>query len=196
MHSPTLPGVGTSSSVIGKVTTIKMVHSTDKISPALATGSHYADLQTSNNITLISTPPSLPNQPIAAACGGLIALRSQKLSVTGIVIDGFLRDLHEIQQLGLPVFARGTAVLGSGGSMRASEVDVPVRLSRPELEIELWIHPGDVMVGDWDGVVCVPKKLATDVANLCAERQKMDEKVQHALREGRGMGEAVAEFRR
>lgn len=61
---------------------------------------------------------------------------------------------------------------------------------------DLWIHPGDVLLGDADGVVVVPPSLAEQVIALCQERFEIDEKTFAALRSGAGMGESIARFRK
>lgn len=60
---------------------------------------------------------------------------------------------------------------------------------------ELWVHPDDVIVGDEDGVVCVPRALVGRVVELCEERKAQDERVLEAVMEGMGMGESLGRFR-
>jgi regulator of RNase E activity RraA len=60
---------------------------------------------------------------------------------------------------------------------------------------DLWIHPGDLIVGDQDGVVVVPPSLVEQVVQLCQERKEIDEKTLGALQAGTGMGDAIRKFR-
>ncbi len=60
---------------------------------------------------------------------------------------------------------------------------------------ELWVHPDDVIVGDEDGVVCVPRRLVGRVVKLCVERKAQDERVLEAVMGGMGMEESLRRFR-
>jgi regulator of RNase E activity RraA len=89
------------------------------------------------------------------------------------------------------VFARETSVLGSGSFTRASEIDVPLQFKN-----DLWINPGDIMVGDRNGVVVVPPLMMQNVINLCQKRFEIDEKTFAALRDGEEMGATLARLRK
>ena len=119
-----------------------------------------------------------PGDVITVAGGGLddVALAgewvvrcSKRRRLGGLVIDGSVRDLHEIRSLGVPVFAKGAVARGPhknfGGTMNltASVGNVAV-------------NPGDVILGDEDGIVVVPLYLAEEalkqsLALLERERQ-------------------------
>lgn len=89
------------------------------------------------------------------------------------------------------VFARGTSILGSNTFTRASEINVPL-----QFEGDLWIHPGDILGGDIDGVVVVPPSLVDQVVALCQERAEIDEKTFAALRAGEEMGPTIKRLRK
>lgn len=61
---------------------------------------------------------------------------------------------------------------------------------------DLWIHPGDIMVGDENGVVVVPPSLMEQVVELCQERFEIDEKTFAALRAGEPMGPTILRLRK
>lgn len=61
---------------------------------------------------------------------------------------------------------------------------------------DLWIHPGDILVGDEDGVVVVPLSLVEQVAQLCHERKKIDELTPWNLQDGVEMGPTVKKHRK
>lgn len=92
---------------------------------------------------------------------------------------------------GPQVFSRDTSILGSNTFTRASEIDVPVQFKG-----DLWVHPGDILVADEDGVVVVPPSLTDQVIELCQERFEIDEKTFAALADGVPMGEAIKRFRK
>lgn len=89
------------------------------------------------------------------------------------------------------MFAKGISILGSNTFTRASALNIPLHFKG-----DLWIHPGDILVGDRDGVVVVPPSLVTQVVQLCKERQEIDKKTVDALKSGMGMGDAIQKFRK
>lgn len=92
-----------------------------------------------------------------------MATRMRRLGVEGVLVDGNIRDINHIRGLGLPVFAKGVSIVGAGAECRASEIDVPIQVNS---EWEIWIHPGDIIVADADGVVCLPQSLALKVLEM------------------------------
>jgi regulator of RNase E activity RraA len=81
--------------------------------------------------------------------------------------------------------------LGSNTFTRASEIDVPLQFNG-----DLWINPGDILVGDADGVVSVPPSLIEQVVALCQERAEIDEKMFAKLRKGAAMGDLIRTIRK
>lgn len=127
-----------------------------------------------------------------------MSTRAQKLGAAGVVIDGRFRDLNEHRDMGVGLFARGQSILGSGGFTRAAEVNVPVKYRIEEIEgaEDVVVRPGDVIVGDADGVVTVPVEVVEECIALCEERFQIDEKTMDALRNGEEMGAAIQRFRK
>jgi regulator of RNase E activity RraA len=91
----------------------------------------------------------------------------------------------------MKLFARETSILGSNTFTRASELNVPVHFKD-----DLWIHPGDLLVGDQDGVVAVPQSLVEQVAAICTERKDIDAKTMEALEAGEEMGPLLKRLRK
>jgi regulator of RNase E activity RraA len=89
------------------------------------------------------------------------------------------------------LFARGNSILGSNTFTRASELNVPLHFKD-----DLWINPGDLLIGDQDGVVAVPPSLVEQVAAICAERKKIDAKTMEALEAGEEMGPTLKRLRK
>ncbi|KAM0545335.1 hypothetical protein ACHAPJ_011407 [Fusarium lateritium] len=175
--------------ILGPAVTVKMVESSDKSAPKL--DKHFVDHNVEASIMYIQQPKSLPS----ACWGGLMSTRAQYLGAEGVVIDGRMRDINEHKQFkfpaGLRVFARGQSILGSNTFTRASEVNIPLQFKG-----DLWIHPGDVLVGDADGVVAVPPSLTEQVVALCQERAEVDEKMFAELRKGAAMGDLIRTIRK
>jgi len=108
--------------------------------------------------------------PTAGTVGDLLALRAQVRGATGIVTDGAIRDSETLRnQLAIPVYyaAAHPAVLGRRHV--PWEVNVAVACAG------VTVMPGDIIVGDGDGVIVVPAHLAMEVARDAAEQERQEE---------------------
>jgi 4-hydroxy-4-methyl-2-oxoglutarate aldolase len=93
----------------------------------------------------------------AAVIGDRWAYWAKRIGVAGVVVDGLARDLAGLVDVGLPIFARGICP-NSGFKNGPGEINT--RVSCGGIAIE----PGDVIVGDQDGVIAIPRSRAADVA--------------------------------
>jgi len=106
--------------------------------------------------------------------GSMVALVAKYRGVEGIVLEGGCRDTWEIQRIGFPVFCRGrgrTEVIGRI-EVKPENVDVPVMIGGAI------VNPSDVIVGDDDGVVVVPRKIASTVLERAEKQLSLDRKAQ------------------
>jgi 4-hydroxy-4-methyl-2-oxoglutarate aldolase len=84
-----------------------------------------------------------------AVLGELFATEAKRRGLAGLVVDGFVRDLHGLRRLGLPVFARGTNPK-SGSTVARTPIGAPIRCGGVE------VTAGDIVFADDDGVVIAP----------------------------------------
>jgi regulator of RNase E activity RraA len=119
------------------------------------------------------------NQTRAASAGGILLTRALARRVGGIVTDGALRDTPEISRLGLPVYAAGASPLTNLVQHHATDINVPIGCA------EVPVYPGDIMVGDEEGVVCIPRHLAQEVATAASEQEKLERFIQYEISNGR-----------
>lgn len=125
-----------------------------------------------------------------------MSTRAQKAGAAGIVIDGRFRDINEHRELGIGLFARGMSVLGSHTFTRSSELNVPVSFTQEGLEDEIVeIKPGDIIMGDSDGVVAVPPYLVEACVKLCNSRWNIDEATRQCITDGEDIGPTIAKLR-
>lgn len=117
-----------------------------------------------------------------------MSARAAASSAAGTIIDGRLRDLQEHRDLGFPVFARDVGTTAPQELLRVSEVDVPVRLQ--SVEQDATVHPGDYLVADLNGVVCLPRGLARRALGLMASQVEADGRIKRDLEGGRAFGES------
>jgi hypothetical protein len=101
---------------------------------------------------------------INAALGDIISTKAKHRGIAGFIVDGSIRDLPGILELDLPVFARGTTVMGPL-HRGPGEVNYPIACGGTV------INPGDVMVADASGIVAIPRGRGGPAALGCASRQ-------------------------
>lgn len=100
--------------------------------------------------------------------GDLLALAMHTRGSTGAVVDGGVRDVKDIRELGLPVFSRYRTPNRSSGWWSVSAWQVPVFLPGA-LGREISVAPGDFVLGDDDGVVIVPSALVGSTLEAAEE---------------------------
>lgn len=99
-----------------------------------------------------------------APWGSLLSTASRARGAGGCVTDGFVRDILEIRNLRLPVYAIGIAPLDSKGRGQIQAVDVPVICDGVR------VAPGDLVFGDADGVVVVPQAVEAEVLAVAFDK--------------------------
>ena len=104
-----------------------------------------------------------PGGADVAAIGGIMATGCVERGVSGAVLDGAVRDVAELEALGLPVFARGAVPSSSVGRYVTAPKGEPVVCGGVE------IRPGDIVAGDADGVVVVPAEHAEEVLKVARD---------------------------
>jgi 4-hydroxy-4-methyl-2-oxoglutarate aldolase len=117
-----------------------------------------------------------------ALWGGNVSKALHNRGVAALVIDGAVRDVSEIGALGFPVFARGVATAFRAHTVARGEVNVSVSCGG------VVVSPGDIVVGDVDGIVVVPRRSAPAVIDGARSLQRRLEAVQPQLAEGRITG--------
>jgi regulator of RNase E activity RraA len=103
------------------------------------------------------------------ACGGEILMTRLKVrGAAGLVSDGGIRDSGPIGDMGFPVFCAGPSAPLNLAAHHAMDLDVPIGCGG------VAVYPGDVIVGDRDGVAVIPRALANEVAADAAEQEALE----------------------
>lgn len=104
-----------------------------------------------------------------AVVGELLARRAQVRGVAGIVVDGAIRDVVDIEELGFPTWARAVTPAGPYRN-GPGFVQVPVSIGR------VVVNPGDIIVGDDDGVTVIPRHRLERVVTATEEKFAQEER--------------------
>ncbi|NSX14717.1 4-carboxy-4-hydroxy-2-oxoadipate aldolase/oxaloacetate decarboxylase [Cupriavidus taiwanensis] len=111
--------------------------------------------------------------------GEVMSTASQVRGLAGLVIDGCVRDGVLLEEIGFPVFARGLCIRGTGKDFGARGwINAPVAIG------EVTVHAGDLIVGDGDGVVCIPRDRAAKVVDAGQAREANEAEQCRRLRAG------------
>lgn len=114
----------------------------------------------------------------AASLGHILATRLRARGAGGIVTDGSFRDMTGFEELDLPTFSAGASPTTNLAGHHVVDTQLPIACA------EVAIYPGDIMVGDRDGVVCIPRHLAESVARDALEQEKLEEFVLMKIEDG------------
>ncbi len=104
----------------------------------------------------------------AASCGSILTARLKVRGVAGMVSDGPVRDSGVIAECGMPVFCAGASAPTNLIKHHSVDMDLPIGCGG------VAVFPGDVIVGDIDGIVVIPHHLAEEVAIDAAEQEEME----------------------
>ena len=113
----------------------------------------------------------------AGPWGDVLTIQAMKLGIAGLVINGCVRDANLIIDLGFPVFCRGLSIKGTGKN-QPGKVNVPVCFG------DVVIHPGDIIVGDRDGLVVVASDEVDFAIKTSQEREAKEARMREAIQAG------------
>lgn len=128
------------------------------------------------------------SSPRYALWGGLMSTRAMKLKAAGAVVDGYSRDTPEILRLDFPTFSYGGYAQDQGPRGKVIDYGLPIEFNG------IRVCPGDIVFGDVDGVVIVPKEAEREAFRLAIEKARGEQLVKKALQEGMSTVDAFAKF--
>jgi regulator of RNase E activity RraA len=119
--------------------------------------------------------------PRAASAGSILVTRLMKRGVAGVVTDGGFRDSPEIAELGIPAYHNRPSAPTNLTHHQALDINVPIGCG----DAPVW--PGDVVVGDREGVVVIPAHIADEVADEATEMTAFEDFVTEQVNKGRSI---------
>lgn len=121
---------------------------------------------------------TMPEPEPVALIGELLATQARVRGAAGILVDASVRDVEELRDMGLPVWARYIRVRGATKD-KVGAIDEPVQVGGAV------IHPGDIVVMDADGAVVVAAARAEEVLQASLARLERENKLRAQLEEGK-----------
>ena len=125
-------------------------------------------------VVVVSTQQSVRNAP----WGELLSTAARARMARGAVVDGLVRDVKKIEELGFPVLAAGIKPVDSIGRGVVTAYNVAVECG------EVLVHPGDFVFADYDGVVVVPRERIVEVLTLAGDKVNRENKSRAELTKG------------
>jgi regulator of RNase E activity RraA len=104
----------------------------------------------------------------AASGGNILATRMRMRGVAGVVTDGAMRDSQDIAKQPFPVFIKGRSASLNLTVHHAVDINVPIACAGVP------VFPGDIIVGDEEGVVVIPRHFADEIAGPAAEQENLE----------------------
>lgn len=120
--------------------------------------------------------------------GGVAAFAASRRGVAGLLVDGGVRDVDEIRQYEFPTFSRHAVPLSGKTRVKVIEINTTVKIDG------VMVRPGDIIVGDSTGVVCVPSAIAAEVLSAAAKLDEDDRKAIEEIKAGLSFRAALAKF--
>lgn len=169
--------------IVGYAITVKDVLSDEKVPPLEAL--QAIDKASGGEVFVRAVEGGIEKASNVALFGGLMALSAKMKGLAGTIVDGGTRDIVECEKLRFPVFSRSIVPSSSVGRTKVVGVNVPILCGG------ILVNPRDLIVGDDDGVVVIPREKLKQVVELAKEMDENERKVVEELKRGKSLLEAV-----
>ena len=136
---------------------------------------HHAVAAAKPGIVIVAT---MGSYLLTGAWGEILTAAAQAKGVAGVAVDGAVRDIAAISEREFPIFSRGLAI-GSCTKERFGSLDVPIQFGG------VTVRPGDIVVGDIDGLVIVPQERAQEILEAASARRVREAEIMEELRKGK-----------
>ncbi|MGO2513467.1 4-carboxy-4-hydroxy-2-oxoadipate aldolase/oxaloacetate decarboxylase [Marinomonas polaris] len=136
---------------------------------------HYALLQAKPGDVLVIDAKGFLE---AGPWGDVLTEQALAIGLAGLVINGSVRDAKTIIEMGFPVFCRGISIKGTGKN-QPGEMNVPICIG------DVQICPGDIVIGDQDGLVIVNPDKAQNVLEMAELRESKEAVFREQIRAGK-----------
>ncbi|MDA4131230.1 MAG: RraA family protein [Thaumarchaeota archaeon] len=145
----------------------------------------FMDKLRRGDVVVTNTDPTLRNAP----WGELMSTAAKARGARGAVVDSCVRDVKKIFALNFPVFSTAISPLDSNGRGRAVAYDIPVQCGG------VLVNSGDLVFGDYDGVVVVPKEIEKQTLDLAFEKVSKENTTRKELMQGKLLREVYDKYK-
>lgn len=128
------------------------------------------------------------SSPKYALWGGLMSTRALKLKSAGAVVNGYSRDTNQVLELNFPTFSIGTYAQDQGPRGKVIDFRIPIEWEG------IRINPGDLIFGDRDGVLVVPREVEEEAFEGALEKARGEKLVLKALQDGMSTVDAFKKY--
>lgn len=128
-------------------------------------------------------------KPNATVWGDILTIMAHRNKLAGTVIHGVCRDAMRSLELGYPIFSRGNTMRTGKDRVECVGINEPCSLG------EVHVTPGDVLIGDADGIVVIPQERVEEVLNISREIEEAEENIRQEIAKGGRLDEAREKFR-
>jgi regulator of RNase E activity RraA len=104
----------------------------------------------------------------SASAGDVLATRMMVKGCAGLVTDGGLRDGNAYAALPFPAYARGIVASTRLSTHHVADLQIPIACAG------VAVYPGDIIVGDGDGITVMPRHMASEIAEACEKRDALE----------------------
>lgn len=116
--------------------------------------------------------------------GDIMTFTAKTKGIAGTVIDGVCRDVDGIRKLGYPIYTKGKYMVTGKERVQVDAVNIPVAISGVQ------VRPGDLIIGDESGVVCVPAEKAEEVLKIAKHIEETEQKIIAEVKNGSTLKDA------
>ena len=169
--------------MVGEAFTLRYIPAREDINPI----SVFLDRKHPQRVAVEQCPPGgvlvidSRKDPRAASAGGILVARLMARGVAGVVTDGGFRDSPEIAKYNMPAYHNRPSAPTNLTLHQAMDINVPIGCG------DVAVFPGDVVVGDAEGVIVIPAHLAEEVALEAVEMTAFEDFVTEKVHEGRSI---------
>jgi regulator of RNase E activity RraA len=169
--------------MVGPAYTLRYIPAREDINPI----SVFLDRKHPQRVAVEQCPPGgvlvidSRKDPRAASAGGILVARLMARGVAGVVTDGGFRDSPEIAKYTMPAYHNRPSAPTNLTLHQALDINVPIGCG------DVAVFPGDVVVGDAEGVIVIPAHLADEVALEAVEMTAFEDFVTEKVHEGRSI---------
>jgi regulator of RNase E activity RraA len=120
--------------------------------------------------------------------GDILTIMGALHNIGGTVINGVCRDSNRAMEVGYPIFSRGTYMRTGKDRVMADAYNTKISLG------EVAVVPGDIIAGDFDGIVVIPQERLDEVVAAAIEIEDAEDAIRNSIRQGMSLLEARTQF--